>query len=208
MKCSNPACAREIPVEVIFKIVKGNGVARCSCKTETVVPFPVVKAAVASCLDEGVKCPACDQFAKRYRRKLNSAISRWLIALVRLHGEGLDWVHVAWIAAVVGGESPTTAKTRPIGASPIGSGDYAKARYWSLIEDQPSDDESKKDSGFWRITGQGRAFVAGATSLHAKVILYNNAFEGFTGKRVTIKEALGSKFNFQDLMNGVGTNPD
>ena len=208
MKCSNPACAREIPVEAIFKIVKGNGVARCLCKTETVVPFPAVKNAVIACLDEGVDCPACGQFAKRYKRPLNSGMAKWLVALIRLHNAGAEWAHISWIAAVIRGTPPAEAKLLPPGSTAVGSGDGPKGVHWGIVEDMSNSDAAKKDSGYWRATTKGRGFAGGAITLPKYSVLYNNVFERHDGDPVTIREVWGEHFNFQDLMNGVGTNPD
>lgn len=152
-------------------------------------------------LDAGARCPCCDQYSKRYRRKLSSGIARWMIALERLHQIGLEWVHVSWIAAVVGGTLPSTAKALPIGQSPIGTGDYAKARYWGLIEDRPSSTASKKDSGYWKITEKGRLFVTTGTVLASHVILYNNECQGFDGDPISIRDALGSRFDYAELMS-------
>jgi hypothetical protein len=153
-----------------------------------------------SSLDDGAKCPCCGQFAKRYRRKLNSAMARWLIALAQLHALGHEWVHISWVAAVVGGVAPWAAQAKPVGLSPIGSGDYAKARYWALVVDRPSADQAKKDSGYWRLTDTGRAFVEGTIKLHAYAVLYNNVCEGFEGGLVSIVDALGAGFDYDELM--------
>lgn len=151
-------------------------------------------------LNDGVSCVCCGQFAKRYKRKLNTGIARWLIALERLHCTGLEWVHIAWIAAVVGGKNPISAQKLPIGKSPIGSGDYAKARYWQLIEDRPSATTAKKDSGYWKLTSKGRSFVNKSIKVPSRVILYNNICEGFDGDDITITDAIGTNFNYDELM--------
>lgn len=185
-------CSKLIPEALVIRLLKESLRLKCSGCGEVWTRDRL--------LDEGIRCPCCAQFAKRYKRKLNVGIARWLIALERLHRTGLEWVHIAWIAAVVGGEQPAVARKLPIGASPIGSGDYAKARYWKLIEDRPSDDSAKKDSGFWRITEKGRAFVVGGLRVPERVILYNNELQGFDGSPITIQEALGQKFDYSELM--------
>jgi len=180
----------------------GDDSAAASPATARINSLSKARAYVGEGLDDGVRCPCCGQFARRYRRKLNVGIARWLIALVRLHAADLEWVHIAWIAAVVGGEAPASALRRRIGASPIGSGDYAKARYWGLIEDRPSDSDAKKDSGFWCITDKGRDFVKGTIRLPERVVIYNNECEGFDGDDISIYDALGNRFNYADLMAG------
>jgi len=137
-------------------------------------------------LDEGTTCPCCDQFAKRYRRPLNSGAARWLISLVLLC-EGHEWAHTSdVIKGLTGALSGTDATTL--------------LPHWDLIEAKPNDDSKKRTSGFWRPTDKGVDFVHGRITVQKTVIRYNNVREGFEGDEITIQDALGDKFNYGELM--------
>jgi hypothetical protein len=141
------------------------------------------KAKVAAALDEGITCPCCQQFAKRYRRKIHAGIARELIRLYQL-GKAMDWVHVRQLDS--------------------GGGDLAKCLYWRLVEERgKTDDTGAKTSGYWRIADAGRAFVERRMSIEKYALVYDGALEGFTGPKVDIVACLGSRFSYAELMDGV-----
>ncbi len=132
-------------------------------------------------VEKGTTCPCCDQTVKMYQNKLTGYMAS---ILIKFYKE--DWGK--WI--------------NPIEQFNTVNGDYAKLRHWGLIEkskEKPSPD--KKASGNWRITQAGIDFVKGRTTVSQKVKLYNNKCWGFTGDKVNIRQALGTKFNFQELMD-------
>lgn len=122
-------------------------------------------------LDEGTTCPCCGQFAKRYRRKLHSAMAAGLRRALKLYG-----LAPFEIDAGLGRQY---------------SSDFAKLRFWGLI-DQLS------DTGKWHVTLWGRLFVTGGI-VRKYVHIYNNSADFFSGDDVTIREALGSKFDCDEL---------
>jgi hypothetical protein len=143
-------------------------------------------------LDDGVECPCCHQFAKRYRRRMNSTIARWLIAFYKAYKDEDGWVHVA-DAAIVLGMGPSAR-----------SGDYGKARFWGLIEEFPhNDDPKKKTTGMWRLTKRGKSFVRGKITVKSYALVFNNECKALEGDQMTIQDALGAKFNYTELMSGV-----
>jgi hypothetical protein len=137
------------------------------------------RAIVRNNLDDGIQCPCCDQFCKRYRRKLNSQMARWLIWLYR-RASGSEWVTVR--------------------ESPVRGGDYAKLALWGLVEQKSNDDETKRTSGVWRITKLGRDFVDGHRFIPSHVMLYNNTIHGWSRACTTIRHALGERFDYAELM--------
>jgi hypothetical protein len=157
------------------------------------------RAQVRANLDKGIICPCCNQFAKRYVRKMSSIIARWLIAFARASGgDPARWVHVREPGKLLGGAS-----------SAARSGDYAKARYWGLLEeksDEPSAGE-KGSSGMWRLTPKGWSFVADRISVPERVLVFNNVPLEFQGADITIQTALGTNFNYKDLMGPAYTPP-
>jgi len=101
-------------------------------------------------------------------------------------GEG-KWIHI-----------PTEFTERKINVS---NAEYSKLSYWGLIEGKPNeDDDTKRDSGFWRITPLGIDFVNGKCSTCRHVFLYNKKRYGSSDETTTIKEALGDKFDYAELM--------
>jgi len=136
-------------------------------------------------LGTGIECPCCRQFCKIYKRKLNSGMARSLIWLVRTYLRGKDWINVP--------------KRAP--GYVVSNRDYAKLAHWELIEQMPNTDPTKRTSGMWRPTQGGIDFVFGRISVAARVHLYNNEVVGFSSKRTTIEEALGDKFDYQELMS-------
>ena len=81
------------------------------------------------------------------------------------------------------------------------NGDYAKLRFWGLLQsssDEPEED--KKSSGFWKITDKGKKFVENSITIKEKAYLFNNKCYGFTGEEINIVQALGNKFSYSELM--------
>lgn len=133
-------------------------------------------------LDAGANCPLCGQHAKTYRRKINAGMARSLIHIYRIGGTG--WVHV-----------------RAIGAQ---SREEGKLAYWGLLEEQRATGLHGGRAGYWRLTPKGIAFVRGHLKVPKYVHVYDGRVLGFDGTQmVDIKDALGTKFNYTDLMNGV-----
>lgn len=129
--------------------------------------------------EKGVKCPCCEQLAKEYKYKLNKGMA---IVLINWYKTGKEWVH-------------------PIKDLKTINGDYAKLRFWGLVEesyDRPEED--KKATGYWRITQKGKEFVNNRLTVQEKARIYDNRFFGLIGKEINIKQALGNKFNYSELM--------
>jgi hypothetical protein len=132
----------------------------------------------------GVICPCCDQRAKVYRRKLNAEMARALIVLYRHHlSTGEEWVHVPTVLAAQGGD-------------PI------KMVAWGLIEALP--DATRWDGssrvGVYRVTPDGQAFVLGVKRVASHVLIYNQDIIGISEETTDIREALGVRFNYAELM--------
>jgi hypothetical protein len=81
-------------------------------------------------------------------------------------------------------------------------GDNAKMVFWGLIEELPSTDDAKKNSGYWKITKKGSDFVENKIKIQKTIICYNSEFLGFGDDGyVNIEKCLGKKFNYTELMN-------
>lgn len=144
--------------------------------------------------EKGIECPCCGQFVKLYRRRLNAGACRALIFMYRLDRDRKfdddwdGWIHV----------QQDFAKYFRVNANSM---DYSQAQWWELIEAKPNvDDPTKRDSGYWKLTEKGRQFVKGIIEVRSHAYLYNNKMLGFTGEKMTIKTALGKRFNYEELM--------
>jgi hypothetical protein len=139
---------------------------------------------------QGSICPCCGRFGKVYKRKLHSGMAAVLVLMYRFHNLGYTHIHTL-----------INATTTPAVAAAI-RGDFAKLRYWSLIEEEhvESPNGEKKSSGRWRITGAGARFVEGSETVQKYVWLYKGKCLGFIGESVTIHGALGDRFKYSELM--------
>lgn len=138
---------------------------------------------------DGTTCPCCERFIKVYKRALNSTMAAGLIWLCRkfeIESEGgdIEWIHLS-----------ASAPRFVIATNQLGT-----LMHWSLIERAPNEDKSKRTSGLLRPTKKGMAFVHFGTRLPRHVYLLNNLIHGFSDEMITIKQALGKKFDYSELM--------
>lgn len=159
---------------------------------ETIHTLEDAKTYVLSKRDEGVPCPCCGQYCKVYPRSLNAAMARFLIWLVREYEtrKKTDAATDLWVSVNDG----------PLIQNRKGGGDFAKMEHWGLIEQMANDDDTKRTSGFWRPTQSGIDFVYHRITVPKKAVLYLNECVGFSGEKINIREALGTKFDYQELM--------
>lgn len=133
-------------------------------------------------LDRGARCPCCTQFAKVYRRKINSGMARSLIAMYRTTPSG--WIHL-----------PTQIGAR--------SREEGKLAYWGLVEEENALRPDGGRAGYWRLTDTGRAFVRGLVALPKYARVYDGRCLGLDPtSTATIRDALGTAFDYDDLMHG------
>jgi hypothetical protein len=141
---------------------------------------------VMSDREKGTRCPCCDQYAKIYNRKLNSAMARSLILVDKYFSmpDAEEHLHV---------ERYLTKYTRAT--------DFYKLRFWGLIE---AKDRSIVDgipnAGYWKMTQLGKDFVRDLVRVPARVAIYNDSFMGHSTDTINITEALGQKFDYIELM--------
>jgi len=167
-------CGREIPDDLVIRLLKENIILACSNCDK--------KLSRATLLDAGLHCPTCDAHLKRYHRPLNAGMARSLFGLWSLtyHRPDEEWWHHSQFD--VGRE-------------------VHKLKWWGLVEQKPSDGNGdKKASGNWRITEAGKQFAAGYTKIPSTVVVYRNKPEGLEGGQITIRDALSTKFNYGQLM--------
>lgn len=141
---------------------------------------------------EGVECPCCRRLVKVYRRTITSAMAYKLI----------QFYEQTVIHLEAGGSREDFIKFTDI----LG-GDFAKLRYWLLI-DRPPKEERKdiasengtREPGLWRLTPRGRAFVENRMAIEKYCFVIDGRCDGVGGKSIDIRDALRNKFNFDQLM--------
>lgn len=136
--------------------------------------------------DKGSRCPCCGRRAQVYRRKLNSGMAIALIWLVQRYAVTGDWVNVQ-----------EDAPRKVLRSKQLGT-----TRHWGLVEPMPHDpeDTARKTSGHWRPTERGIAFVHSRVMVPAKVHLYDDRVVGWSEANITIRGALGARFDYSELM--------
>lgn len=134
---------------------------------------------------DGADCPCCGQRAQMYRRKINAGMAKSLIHIYRTAGppHASNWVHVKLIGAA--------------------SREEGKLAYWGLLEEQRASGMHGGRAGYWRLTSKGYEFIKGLLTIPKYALVYNGRVFGFEGGMVNIKDALGTRFNYDDLMNGI-----
>ncbi|MDQ3307565.1 MAG: hypothetical protein M3499_04290 [Actinomycetota bacterium] len=138
-------------------------------------------------LDEGAACPCCTQLAKVYRRKINAVSARALIALYRL---GPGFHHM-----------PTIARTHLTDVAHQG-GYLTLSQHWRLIEEELELRDDGGRAGWWRITDLGARFTLNQIRLPKYARIYDGRCLGLIGEPQGIRDALGTKFDYRNLMDG------
>jgi hypothetical protein len=141
---------------------------------------------------DGGYCPCCDRWGKIYKRPLNSSMARALMWLTKAPDRGDGWTHV-----------PSTAPTWMLRSQQL-----ATLHLWGLVKG--FDSETKlASSGLWKPTPLGVAFAENRARVQRYVYVYNNEVRGFDGDEISIIDALGEKYNYQNIManyNGTDSN--
>lgn len=143
--------------------------------------------------DTGVDCPVCTSLVKIYERRLYSTMVVWLIGLKHTAPSEDGWTHTNDI-----GETLFTQWG--IKGIPHHYGDFAKLKYWGLIEPRTDPSGAARD-GFYKITSKGIAFLNGNLKVPAKVRLLQGDFYGLCGPEITAKEALSNDFDYNEIMS-------
>lgn len=134
---------------------------------------------------DGEKCPCCNQYVKIYKRSIHHTIAHSLIQLYRISAMTPDgWVHVPTMLRGTGER-----------------GEVGKARYWGLVEEATEKRDDGGRAGYWRLTDIGRKFVENRWVVKRHALVFDSRCLGFEGDHISITDALGDKFDYQELMN-------
>jgi len=133
---------------------------------------------------DGAHCLCCDRWGKVYRRNLNASMARALMWLVNQEDRGDGWVHV------------------PSSAPPwmLRSHQLPTLQLWGLVEGFSSGDSKLQSSGLWKPTQLGVAFANNRATVQKYVYVYNNMVRDTEGDQIFIGDALGSKYNYEEIM--------
>lgn len=137
--------------------------------------------------DEGARCPACKQIVREYRRTIHAAMAEKLIQFWRTYGT-MNW----------GERTPLMLKGRAGAAD--GGGDFAKLRYWGLIEESNDERQDGGRAGWWRVTQVGALFVQNQQAVPRYAYVYDGVCRRVDGPRWNIVRCLGKHFNYNELM--------
>lgn len=136
--------------------------------------------------NEGLICPGCGQFFKKYKKRCHTEMALFLIKLVKMWKRHMRYY--------------TTRELFPKDHKATTEG--VLLRHWGLIEVLEAHNTAGAPAGSYRPTEKGLQFVHGVISIPSHVHLVNNRGVGFSDKMITIKEALGTKFDYDVLMSG------
>jgi len=151
-------------------------------------------------LDDGVDCPACTRHAQRQHRPLGCGPARWLIELVFLSEDGKA-VHTGEIVKNLKGNN--VSGTDATSVLPLYGLIEPALNPEAAINPPPPSSKSHakgRTAGFWRPTKLGRAFALGKIKVPARIVTCLGVPEAFEGEPVSIQDALGQKFNYDEIM--------
>jgi len=146
------------------------------------------KAFVKEKRDLGVDCPCCGQLCKVYKRTIYAGMAKFLIWLVQEYQrrQQAQLLGGLWIDILEG--------------PPQRGGDFAKMAHWDLIEQRANNDDTKRTSRFWRPTQKGIDFVHARIRIPKRMFIFNNKVVGYSQAFFDIRDALGKKFDYKELM--------
>jgi hypothetical protein len=134
---------------------------------------------------KGLRCDCCGRLVKVYPRALNSEMARFLLLLVRAYKTYPRFYSMRDLF--------------PKDHKATSEGTYLL--HWGLIEKSDGTNSAMAPAGTYRPTEKGLRFVHGLERVptHAHVIPPNKLV-GWSDKTTDIKQALGKKFNYDELM--------
>lgn len=138
----------------------------------------------------GANCPVCDRYLRVYKRAFNANMAMFLKSLVinsvmEASGGGDGYIHYS--------------KCNYTGR------DYTCLQYWGLAETMKDEEGKKKMSGYWKPTSSAFKFIKGETKVSKYVFTLNGDVLSFAEEKVSFEDALGTPFNYKDMMDSVSS---
>ena len=135
-------------------------------------------------IDKGTRCPCCGRFVKLYKRKLSAEMVVFLFALCREYrGDFLD--------------------IRRLRTWKYQRGDYAYLAHWGLVEQREGDEPGKRGSAHWKPTEEAFQFIFRHLKMASHIHMLCGDYLGRSDKLVSVDDALGEKFDYDELMRGI-----
>lgn len=135
-------------------------------------------------IEKGYTCSHCGSYVKLYRRSMNSNMAVALLTLYRYAPNIFVKVEDLLLKHNRGR-----------------CGDFSYLKWYNLIEPQKGQrSDGSGRNGYYRITAFGMLFCESKATVSSKFIIMHNSLKGFGGEEITIKDALGKKFNYNELM--------
>lgn len=133
-------------------------------------------------VDDGARCPCCNQFAKIYKRKLTESQVGTLRRLLDRQRQIGGWVHLPDV------HQP--------------SRDFATTAYFGLSEQSAEERPDGGKSGYWMVTSDGINFLRGRYPVHKYARIYDGRCLGYEGDQVTVDD-IAPQFRLDELMSGI-----
>lgn len=138
-------------------------------------------------IEDGVDCPCCGRLVKLYKRKLHTEMALFLLKLVKLHAIRSTWLKTT---EILQGQTHLVA----------GGTDGGFLEHWGLIFRLRGTNKAGGKAGVYKPTLAGIQFVEGKTSVPSHVHMLCGECIGFSSTQVTIRDCLGDKFDYDELM--------
>ena len=133
----------------------------------------------------GERCPTCRQRVQLYRRTLYHVPARMLIVIYNI--DPYEYVYI-----------PPLCLTYK-----LPGGDATMGHHWRLLEAQPGErPDGSNRVGWWRLNEDGRGFVTNQIDVEKYAFVYNQECLALGGPAWSIRDALGTRFNYEELMAG------
>jgi len=158
-------------------------------KRPSPITYDLIDDTLKRAMKKGTYCSHCGQYVKEYVKPLGAPIARFLIRLYRAHQHFGD------------DRFFTTRELFP--RDNKASTEGVVARYWDLIEVADATNSGGAPVGAYRLTVDGRRFVQGLHYVKSHARTYNGELLELDGNMVNIQDALGKKWNYDELMREV-----
>lgn len=146
---------------------------------------------------ERLHCPVCERKAIRQKRGLNNGMASVLIAFNKTERDAEGYSHISDVREwrpdkIAERKFQITDHVR----------DWVKLQLWGLLEKRPPGRTKDENStGMWRITESGHAFLQGELKVPKYAHDYDNECKEQSGPMFGLRDALGSKFNYWEIVN-------
>jgi hypothetical protein len=139
--------------------------------------------------EKGFVCEHCESYVKQYTRSFNANMALCILLLYRFNVRGFIKVEDFLIK---------NGQKR--------CGDFSYLIHYKFLERQEGKrEDGSKRTGYYRLTSLGILFAEGKIGAKRKFVILHNKLMGFEGDDIYIKEALGKKFSYEELMKDART---